>query len=153
MNTLSEYLISEQVVCHLDAVTKNKAIDALSELLAKPAAFPDAKAIAAALEERERLATTGIGEGVAIPHAKLDGLDGIRIAVGISPDGCEFDSVDGKPVHIFFALIAPLGSAGDHLRILAQISRFLKDAEFRARLVKSATAEELLGLIASESGD
>ena len=111
------------------------------------------EAALAALEDRERLATTGVGDGVAIPHAKLNGIGDNRMAVGISRSGVSFESVDGKPVHIFFALIAPLSSAGDHLRILAQISRLLKDADVRGRLVQAGSPEELIDIIKSESGD
>jgi len=153
MTTLTNYLVPDQVCCDLAAGAKNDVLSELAELLTKSAGSPDVKTIATALEDRERLATTGVGDGVAIPHAKLEGIEDNRMAVGISRSGVSFESVDDQPVHIFFALVAPLSSAGDHLRILAQISRLLKDADVRDRLIKAGSPEELIGIIQSESGD
>lgn len=153
MTTLSDFLYPELVCCDLLSSSKADVLSELAVLLAKPSPSPDAETIAKSLADREQLATTGVGEGVAIPHAKLDGLDVNRIAVGISRDGIDFESVDQQPVHIFFALVAPLSSAGDHLRILAQISRLLKDADVRRRLIDASTPELLIATITEESGD
>jgi PTS system nitrogen regulatory IIA component len=152
MTKLSDILHLDLICPNLSATNKNDALIELGELLTTPNDGPDAATVTKALVDRERLATTGVGEGVAIPHAKLEELSGNRIAVGISKSGIPFDAVDDKPVHIFFALIAPLQSAGDHLRILAQISRLLKDAEVRRRLVEQTDAGMLIETIRAEDG-
>jgi PTS system nitrogen regulatory IIA component len=153
MTTLTNYLIPDLVRCDLASRGKNDALKELGELLAKPSQTPDSNTITKALVDREQLATTGVGDGVAIPHAKLEGLDDNRIAVGISRKGIPFDAVDDRPVNIFFALVAPISSAGDHLRILAQISRLLKDADVRARLIESGTPDKLIEIVRSEGGE
>ena len=152
MTKLSDILHPDLICPNLTSSDKKGALFELGKLLALPGDGPDEKNITQALIDREHLATTGIGEGVAIPHAKLDNLEGNRIAVGISKTGIPFDAVDDKSVHIFFALIAPLSSAGDHLRILAQISRLLKDAEVRKRLVDQRDAVSLIDAIRAEDG-
>jgi PTS system nitrogen regulatory IIA component len=95
------------------------------------------------LLDREKLGSTGIGDGIAIPHGKLKGLDSLVIAFGRSHDGIDFDSIDGKPVHIFFLLMAPESSTGQHLKALAKISRMLKDPAFRSNLMSAKSTEEL----------
>jgi PTS system nitrogen regulatory IIA component len=95
------------------------------------------------LLERESLGSTGIGEGTAIPHGKSKGVDKILASFGRSPPGVDFQSLDGKPTHLFFMLIAPEESAGMHLKILAQISRLMKDSPFRKRLMEARSAEEI----------
>ena len=95
------------------------------------------------LLERESLGSTGIGEGVAIPHGKSKEVDKILASFGRSLPGVDFQSLDGKPTHLFFLLIAPENSAGMHLKILAQISRLMKDPAFRKRLMKARSAEEI----------
>ena len=102
-----------------------------------------AAAITEILTEREQLATTGIGDAVAIPHGKSDQLDSIKGSVAISRSGVGFDAVDGQPVRIFVALLAPLASTGDHLKALARVSRILKDPQVRERLLEATSAEEL----------
>jgi PTS system nitrogen regulatory IIA component len=152
MTKLSDILHPDLICTNLKSSAKKEVLSELGRLLAGPGGAPDAAAITTALLDRERLATTGVGEGVAIPHAKLENLEGNRIAVGISRAGIPFDAVDGEPVHIFFALIAPLASAGDHLRILAQISRLLKEHEVRERLVDTRDAASLIAAIRGEDG-
>ncbi len=153
MTTLSNYLNPDLISCDLASAGKKDVLVELGKLLAKPAATPTGETITTALLDRESLATTGVGDGVAIPHAKLEGLDTNRIAVGISRNGVAFDSVDGQPVNIFFALVAPINSAGDHLRILAQISRLLKDVDVRKRLIRTESSEQLIDIIAAEGGE
>lgn len=148
---LSEYLYPELICTRLAATTKADVLAELGELLAKPGGA-GAGAITSALLEREKLATTGIGDHVAIPHAKLGDLDGNRIAIGISPKGIDFDAIDGEPVRILFALIAPLSSSGDHLRILAQISRLLKDSTIRKNLINASDTKAFISIIRQEEG-
>ncbi len=102
------------------------------------------------LLERERLATTAIGEGVAIPHGKLDAVGKLVAVVGRAPEGVDFDSMDGRPTHLFFVLVAPENSTGVHLKALARISRLFKDPEFRTRLMQARDAQEIFRVIADE---
>ncbi|MDQ7830580.1 MAG: PTS sugar transporter subunit IIA [Desulfovibrionaceae bacterium] len=128
---LEEYLRPEFVLDDMRATHKS---DVLAELVAPiGVAFPDFDMEKAhrVLLEREALGTTGIGDGVAIPHGKMPGLSQIIIVVGRSRAGVNFDSLDFKPCRIFFLVIAPEHVAGMHLRILAHISRLLSDEGFR----------------------
>ena len=134
----------------LASAGKMEVLTELGELLSRSAENVDAKAITRAFVERERLATTGVGEGIAIPHAKIEGLTQNKIAIGISRTGIDFDAIDDKAVRIFVALGAPLNSSGEHLRLLAQISRLLKDPEIRNRLVDAKDSEELISIIRAE---
>ena len=100
--------------------------------------------------EREKLGSTGIGDGVAIPHGKMKGLSRILCAFGRSKKGIDFDAVDGKPVHIFFLLLAPEDSAGLHIQMLSRISRILRDPSFRKRLIEEGDDKELFANIVEE---
>jgi len=104
------------------------------------------------LLDRERLGSTGIGEGVAIPHGKMVGLKEMVISFGRSREGIDFEAMDGKPVHLFFLLMAPENSAGLHLKVLAKISRMLKDPVFRKKLVAAKLSGDLFAVI-SEKDD
>ena len=103
-----------------------------------------------ALDERERLNSTALGEGVAIPHGKLPGLRRVFAAFGRSPAGVDFQSLDGKPTHLFFLLVAPEDSVGQHLKALARVSRLLKDAAFRQALVTTTEPQQLYARICQE---
>ena len=102
------------------------------------------------LVERERLASTAIGEGIAIPHGKLDTIGKLVACVGRAKEGVDFDSMDGRPTHLFFVLVAPENSTGVHLKALARISRLFKDGEFRTRLMGARDAKEMYKIIADE---
>jgi len=100
------------------------------------------------LIERERLGSTGIGNGIGIPHGKMKNLDKLALSLGISRHGIDFDSIDGRPTHIFFLLITPEKSTGIHLKLLAHISRILRNEMFKQKLIKSHSADELYDIIA-----
>ena len=134
----------------LMAAGKMEVLTELGEIMSRASENLDGKAVTRAFVERERLATTGVGEGIAIPHAKIDGLLENKIVVGISRAGIDFDAIDDKAVRIFFALGAPLNSSGDHLRLLAQISRLLKDPDIRVRMIEAKTPDELITVVRSE---
>lgn len=110
----------------------------------------DSEATLNVLFEREKLGSTGIGEGIAIPHGKITGLDQIILSFGRSAVGIDFDAMDGKPVHLFFLLIAPENSAGQHLKTLAKISKMLKDGVFRTKLMAAKSKDELYKIIANQ---
>jgi PTS system nitrogen regulatory IIA component len=116
------------------------------------ASYPalDEKKILEVLTERERISTTAIGEGVAIPHGKLPGVERVLGIFARSREGVDFASLDGGPTHLFFVLIAPENAAADHLKALARISRLLKDPAFRSQLIEGKTREEIFDIIAQE---
>ena len=105
------------------------------------------------LLERERLGSTGIGGGIAIPHGKLKTVDKLLLAFGRSLKGVDFDAMDGQPTHLFFVLITPEGSTGTHLKMLARISRLLKDSSFKERLMSAETRDDLYQIIKSEDSE
>jgi PTS system nitrogen regulatory IIA component len=99
------------------------------------------------LMARERLGSTGIGDGIAIPHGKIGGIADLMIAIGRSNKGVDFNAMDGKPVHLFFLLMAPENSSGQHLKVLARISRLLKDNLLKNSLVEAKSSDELFNLL------
>src|SRR5689334_6323724 len=141
-------ILSEDLVIS-DLASRGKA-DVLGELAAVVVRrHPDIDKVrlVAALEDRERLNSTALGDGVAIPHGKLPGLRRVIAAFGRSRAGVDFQSLDGKPTHLFFLLVAPEDSAGAHLKALARISRLLKDQGFRTRLLEAPDAPALWTII------
>ena len=105
------------------------------------------------LLDRERLGSTGIGDNIAIPHGKLAQLSRLMLCFGRSIKGVDFDSMDGKPSHLFFMLLAPVNSAGLHLKALAKISRMLMSQPFRDHLLKAEGTEEIYRLIAERDAE
>lgn len=102
------------------------------------------------LEERELLASTAIGDGIAIPHGRLDNIDSLVGVLGRSVTGLEFDSIDGKPTHLVFMLVAPSNSTGIHLKALARLSRLFRDALFRQRLLDAPDGAAMYRIIEEE---
>jgi nitrogen PTS system EIIA component len=124
--------VLREMVHHLSQVEKQVDEDRMIEIL----------------RERESLGSTGIGDGVAIPHGKSKDIKRLLASFGRSLPGMDFQSMDGKPTHLFFLLAAPENSAGIHLKALARISRLMKDTTFRQRLLAAASAEEIYALFA-----
>jgi len=147
---IEDILAPELVIANLVASTKAGVLDELASAVAGQHPDIDRGRLVEALDERERLNSTALGEGVAIPHGKLPGLRRVFAAFGRSPAGVDFQSLDGKPTHLFFLLVAPEESAGAHLKALARISRLLKDDAFRARLREAPDAEALYRTIREE---
>jgi len=149
---IKDFISPASISVDLGSSAKMDVLAELGGLLAKASPRADEETITRVLVERERLATTGIGEGVAIPHGKLGDVSALCGAVGISRTGVQFDSVDGNPVHIFVALLAPANSASDHLKALARISRLLKDPDLRARLLEAKVPREAHDILLEEDG-
>lgn len=138
------------IAADIEATGKNEALAELTDVMRKVENGLDRDEVIRVLQERERLGSTGIGEGVAIPHGKLKDLDRLLISFGRSRRGVDFDSMDGKPAHLFFLLIAPEESVGVHLKTLARISKLLKNPAVRRRLLDAAGSEELYRIISEE---
>jgi len=134
----------------LGGTTKTAVLRELAEHLARQSGQIDAPRLVEVLWERERLGSTAIGDGIAIPHGKLPGLKGVIGAFGRHVAGVDFDSLDSSPTHLFFLLVAPEDSVGQHLKALARVSRLLKDRAFRDKLIGAADRAELFRLIREE---
>lgn len=145
-----DFVRPELIIPELVARKKPEVIAELAQHMARQQPEISAQALIKVLLEREQLASTAIGEDVAIPHGKLDSVGRLVACVGRSTGGIDFDSLDGRPTHIFFVLVAPENSTGIHLKALARISRLFKDADFRARLIKAPDAAEIYRIIAAE---
>jgi PTS system nitrogen regulatory IIA component len=139
---LSQLLQKESIVADLSSTTKHGIIRELARAVA-PVADIQAEEIATVLMERESLGSTGIGGGIAIPHGKLSSVKEIILGFGRSRTGVTYDSLDGKPVHIFFLLLTPENSTGGHLKVLAQISKLLKMDHFKQELINAETIDDI----------
>jgi nitrogen PTS system EIIA component len=145
-----EFVREELILPELRSTAKLDIIAELAEHLARHHDGVDKAALTHVLVEREKLASTAIGEGVAIPHGKLDAVGKLVACVGRARAGVDFDSIDGQPTYIFFVLVAPENSTGIHLKALARISRLFKDPEFRQRLLAAPDGHEMYRTIAEE---
>ncbi|MBU3758877.1 MAG: PTS sugar transporter subunit IIA [Candidatus Omnitrophica bacterium] len=147
---IMDFLDKKAIKLDLQAAEKEDALKELVDLLAETQDIGDKKSILKALIERESLGSTGIGQGIAIPHGKTDKVGELVAVLGISQKGVNFEALDGEPVYIFFLLVAPKDTAGPHLKALAQISRLLRDSYFCELLKRCRTAEEVYELIKRE---
>ena len=147
---IMEFLNKKAITANLKSDDKEGVIKELVELLAKAGEIKNKEDLVKALLARESLGSTGIGQGIGIPHAKSQSVKNLVAAFGLCPRGINFDSLDGEPVYIFFLLLAPEESAGPHLKALARISRMLKDKYFRELLRKARDEKEVLRIIQEE---
>ena len=147
---ICEILNKDSIVANLESTNKNGVIKELSQAIAKTTnAKPDD--IATVLMERETLGSTGIGGGIAIPHGKLNAVDSVTVGFGLSREGVEYDSLDNRLVHIFFLLLTPENSTGDHLKVLAQISKLLKKTQFKEGLRTARSVDEIYDIIMAQN--
>lgn len=147
---ITEFLDKKGIKIGLTSTEKEDCLKELVDILAEVKDIGDRKAIVKALIERENLGSTGIGQGIAIPHGKTDRVKELVAVLGISQKGVNFEALDGEPVYIFFLLVAPKETAGPHLKALAQISRILRDSYFCELLKRCKSAEEVYELIKRE---
>ena len=147
---ITEFLSKDGIKIGMESVEKEDSLKELVGVLAQVKDIGDHKHIIKALVERENLGSTGIGQGIAIPHGKTDKVNELVAVLGISSKGVNFESLDGELVFIFFLLVAPKETAGPHLKALAQISRLLRDAYFCELLKRCKTSQEAYDLIKRE---
>lgn len=140
----------DMVVPALQGIEKRAILEELAVYMASRHPRIDRATLSRVLIEREQLASTAIGEGVAIPHGKLGAVSEIVACLGRAPAGVDFDSMDGQPTYLFFVLVAPESSTGMHLKALARISRVFRDPEFRRRLLAAPDAESMYKVVADE---
>lgn len=146
---ISELLQSSFIDLDFDVTDKNAAIDKLSDMLCESGKITDKEIFSNAVIEREKLGSTGIGAGIAIPHARTSTVNEVSIAFARSNKGIDFNAIDGDPVNLFFVLAAPTESGSAYLKLLARISRLLRYQDLIDELKKAKTKEEVIQLIAS----
>jgi PTS system nitrogen regulatory IIA component len=147
---ITEILSADMVVPELGGATKPQVLRELARPLATKYTDLELSMITAVLAERERLGSTAIGDGIAIPHGKMAGVKQIIGTFARHQPGVDFESLDGRPTHLFFALVAPEDSTSLHLKALARVSRLFKDGAFRERLMAAKDAEEIFRLVVEE---
>lgn len=145
---LTDILTEQRVTTQLAASSKDDALSALAQLFSADDPSLTAAAVHEVLRERERLASTGVGSGVAIPHGRIGSIEQLRAAIAISPEGIPFDAIDGAPVRIIVGVLAPQHHTGDHLRVLARVSRLLRSAYVREALLAAPDPHAAFDVIA-----
>ena len=146
---ICDVLDRKSILPDLKALNKKGILEELVVPVAEIAGVSQ-KDLSKVLMERERLGSTGIGGGIGIPHGKMKNLESLVLGFGLSRKGVEFESLDGQPTHIFFLLVTPENSTGLHLKLLARISRILKNDPFKSRLLEAVDSDEILGIIKEE---
>jgi len=149
---ISDIISEDLIIDELKGGTKIEVLQEFSRLLYEKGIVPDKEGLTKILVSRESLGSTGIGDGVAIPHGKLKGIKELILAFGRSKKGVDFDSLDGGAAHLFFLLLAPEDAPGEHLKALARISRLMKNGELRDRLMRCGGGEEIKMAITKEEG-
>ena len=147
---IMDILVKDAVILDVGVQSKREVLAEMAGALAKCEPQIEADRLLEVLLEREALQSTGIGEGVAIPHGKMVGLDRLVASFARSVDGVDFESIDGEATHHFFLLVVPEHSGGQYLKALARISRFFRDAVFRQRLNEVDTLEDVIRAIEEE---
>jgi len=149
---LLDVLHRDAIVADLVSKDKKGTIEELAGPVARVAGI-SREACVRILLDRERLGSTGIGEGIGIPHGKMSDLDSLVLGFGLSREGVDFESMDGRPTHIFFLLITPEKSTGLHLKVLARISKILKNKAFKESLLTASDQDEIHDVIKEEDQD
>ncbi|MGX1901219.1 PTS fructose transporter subunit IIABC [Thermolongibacillus altinsuensis] len=150
---ITDLLKEETIVLHLKAKTKEEVIDELADVLDRAGKLNDKQMFKQAIFAREAQSTTGIGEGIAIPHAKTKAVRVPAVAFGRSQEGVDYEALDGKPSHLFFMIAAPEGANNTHLEALSRLSTLLMDASFRAKIENASTKEEVIQAIEEKEAE
>ena len=150
---LTEILLRDACIVDMQAKTKKEALRELAASLAGASEGLQADSLLDMLLERERLGTTAMGDGIAIPHARVESLGRLLASFGRSRLGVDFDSVDGKRTHLFFLLVAPGTEGNTHLLTLARLSRFLAKPDFRSKLLEVEEVEDLFRALEEEESE
>jgi PTS system nitrogen regulatory IIA component len=147
---IAPYIAEDRVISELQGTDKRSGLRELSQLPAKVCRVASAETIAQILLDREKMTSTGIGEGIAIPHGRVKGLKDFILCFARSTKGIDFDSSDHKPAHLFFLVLAPENSAAVNLHLLSRIVTLLKDHSFKKRLLEACSPKELFQIICDE---
>lgn len=147
---LLNFLKEEWIISELNATDKPSVLRELAEVLTQPCGATSSGELVQVLMEREKLGSTGIGEGVAIPHGRMKRLKHFFISFGRSMRGVDFDSIDHKPCQLFFMVMAPENSAVENLNLLGRIAKLVKDTSFRKKLMGAKSRKEIFEIISEE---
>ena len=148
--TLLDILSADSTLVGLKGETKEDIIAELVDTLAVGDAISDRDKVLQAVLEREKIMSTGIGDGIAIPHGKSDAVEKLVAALGTQRRGVDFEALDGEPAYVFFLLVSPANVSGPHIKALARISRLLKNDDFKKKLIAAETAAEIIEIIETE---
>lgn len=152
MNLL-DILSPESTIVDLKGESKEDIITELVNSLAVGDAITDRDQVLQAVLDREKIMSTGIGDGIAIPHGKSAAVTELVAAMGTQRRGVDFDALDGEPAFVFFLLVSPANVSGPHIKALARISRLLKNDEFKKKLIEADSAEEIIATIEAAERD
>lgn len=144
---LSDYLDESGILLDITGDSKSEILSKLVAIMADMGAIGNSSEIMKTLEEREKLKTTGIGSGIAIPHCKSSEIERVHVVLGISRTGVDFESLDQQPANFFFLLVAPENAGSEHLKVSAKIVRLVRDDTVRAELLKMTSAKDVLEFI------
>src|SRR4030095_5636004 len=147
---ISDILSADVIAVNIEAADKEDGIKKLIDLAAKSNKILDLEKVTRTIFEREKLVSTGVGKGFAIPHGKTDGISDVVAAFGITKDPIDFDSIDGEPVRFIFLLIGKENLLNTHIKLLSRISRLMNKDEFRERLLEAKTPEDVLEIFKEE---
>lgn len=147
---LTDILLEDHIILPLASLDRDGSIKELVNLLAEKGQITDAGQAYQAVLEREKIMTTGVGNGIGIPHCKHSSCPNFAVALGIQSKGINFESIDKKKVKIIFLLVGPENNPGMHIKLLSRISRLMSNDELRTSLLKSKTAKKILELINEE---
>ena len=149
---ITDFLNSDRIIPDLKGKDKDTILEEMGQLLASHSQSVDPKKVLEMVLAREKVGSTAIGEGVAIPHGRMPGIKQVVAVFARSLQGVDFHAPDGGLTHLFFFLVAPEDSPSDYLECLARISRLLKDAGLRSKLLAGKTKEEIFSAIQEEDG-
>lgn len=147
---LTEFISPQLIRLELVSTKKLDAIKELISLIDTAGFLTDAEAFLKSVLEREKVGSTGIGKGIAIPHSRTSAVREVVVAIGRSTAGIEFEALDNRPVHLIFLIAAPVESGGLYLKALARLSRLLRYQEFRNELMEAKTVEDVIKIISAE---
>ena len=148
--TLLDILSADSTLVDLKGETKEDIIAELVDTLAVGDAISDRDKVLQAVLEREKIMSTGIGDGIAIPHGKSDAVEKLVAALGTQRRGVDFEALDGEPAYVFFLLVSPANVSGPHIKALARITRLLKNDDIKKKLIAAETAAEIIEIIETE---
>lgn len=147
---ISDILSADVIAVNMDAADKEDAIKKIIDLSAKSGKILDLEKVTRTIYEREKLVSTGVGKGFAIPHGKTDSISDVVAAFGITKDPIDFDSIDGEPVRFIFLLIGKENLLNTHIKLLSRISRLMNKDEFREALLEAKSSDEVLKIFRDE---
>ena len=151
--TLLDILSPDSTIVDLKGETKEEIIAELVDSLANNDVVTDRDKVLQAVLEREKIMSTGIGDGIAIPHGKSDSVERLIAALGTQRRGVDFEALDGEPAYVFFLLVSPANVSGPHIKALARISRLLKNDEFKKKLIAAESSTAIIDIIETEESN